>query len=45
MSVIIRMEQQKGKDTLVEAFYGSQHLDITTRGSDEVDNDACASVA
>jgi hypothetical protein len=45
MSAIIRMEQQKDEGSLVETFYGSQHLDITTRGGDEVDDDACASVA
>jgi len=45
MSVIVRTEQQKYGDSLVETFYGSQHLDITTRGGDEVDDDACASVA
>jgi len=45
MSVISHTEEGKGKDSLVEAFYGSQHLDVTTRSGNEVDDDACASVA
>jgi len=45
MSAVSHMGGGKGEGSLVEAFYGSQHLDITTRSGDEVDDDACASVA
>jgi len=29
----------------IEAFYGSEHLNITTSSGDEIDDDASASVA
>lgn len=44
MLVVDRTEEEKGEDSLVEAFYGSQHLNITARSGDEVDDNACASV-
>ena len=37
--------REERRHSLVEAFYGSQHLNITARSGDEVDDDACASVA
>jgi len=45
MSAINPIGEQKDKHLLVETFYGSQHLDIAARSSDEIDDDACASVA
>lgn len=37
--------EKERQDSLVEAFYGSQHFNITARSGDEVDDDARASVA
>jgi hypothetical protein len=35
----------KWQNLLIEAFYGSEHLNITTSSGDEIDDDASASVA
>ena len=36
---------KKGGDSLIKAFYGSQHFNITTSSGDEIDDYARASVA
>lgn len=45
MSAINRTKEQKGRCSLIEAFYRSQHLNIATSSGDEIDDDARASVA
>lgn len=43
--VINCMKEQKGRGSLIEAFNGSQHLNITASSGDEIDDDARTSVA
>lgn len=43
--VIDRVEEQNAEDSLIEAFYGSQHLNITASRGDEIYDDARTSIA
>ena len=39
-----KCQKYRGKDSLVEAFYGSQHFDITASGSYKIDDDTCPGI-